>query len=517
VNRHPPLDPQTRLALLFVVLIGAALRLQWIQMPLLDGHRWRQVDTAAIARNLYENRLNVFYPQVDWGGAHGYVECEFPLMPAVTAALYHVFGPHDFLGRVVAVVFSVGTIVLVFLLAREWLGAAGGLAAAFLMASSPAAVFFGRTFMPDSPMLFFWIGGVLGFVRYFHSGSRAALIAGSAATALACLVKIPAIIMFAPIAAAAWQARGWSALRDRAWLAAVVVPIVLTGAWYVHAHSLYRSTGLTFGILDAPAKTYPAWIAPGPWRFEFSKWSTRELLTGSSFYMTLLGRFYQFLLLPWGFAGALAGLAWWRRDQGRLVADAWLAALVAFVLVAGVGNIGHDYYQLPFVPVAALYFGAVAGPMFTGSWRLRDGSGIARAAALAAIAWVGFYFSGVVNSHFRPQNPDLRMLQAGQAVARFVPPESLTVVTDDYGVTSPMLLYFAHRKGWSFEVENLSPAVMEGLRKQGARFFVSTVWSRFVKENPEAAQYLQSFQQIDLDYEPADTVLFDIGQRQSAN
>ena len=68
-----------------MLLLGASLRLQWLETPLLDGHRWRQVDTAAIARNLYEDRFNVFYPQVDWGGRSGYVESEFPLLPAIAA------------------------------------------------------------------------------------------------------------------------------------------------------------------------------------------------------------------------------------------------------------------------------------------------------------------------------------------------------------------------------------------------------------------------------------------------
>lgn len=56
------------LLLVFILLLGASLRLLWIRAPLLDAHRWRQVDTASIARSLYEERFNVFYPQVNWGG-----------------------------------------------------------------------------------------------------------------------------------------------------------------------------------------------------------------------------------------------------------------------------------------------------------------------------------------------------------------------------------------------------------------------------------------------------------------
>jgi len=514
VGRHPRAAAHDVLLLVVIVLLGASLRLLWIQSPLLDAHRWRQTDTAAIARNLYEQRFNVWYPQVDWGGREGYVESEFPLVPALAAGLYEVFGPQDYLGRVVAMVFSTATIVATFLLAAELLGAAGGLAAAFLVAASPAAVFFGRTFMPDSPMLFFWVAGVFAFVRYFRTGRRRALWLGGIATGLACLIKVPAVLMMAPIAGAAWHFKGRAALRDRALWAAVLVPGLVTVAWYAHAFMLYRQTGITFGILVHPARTYPLDIAPGPWKYAFSKWSSVALLMRGDFYLTLLSRLYEILLLPWGFAGALLGATMWKRTEGRLVADAWLAALGAFVLLMGEAHIGHEYYQLPVVPLGALYFGAFSRPAFAWKETPARWAGLGHAAVLAAlllaIGATGFYYSGIINSHFRPNNLDVRVLQAGQAVERVVPGDALAIVADDYGVTSPLLLYFAHRKGWSFDVEDLHPQVIEGLKRRGARFFVSTVWSRLEQERPETAGYLRLYRKVDLHDAPRDTVVFDI-------
>jgi 4-amino-4-deoxy-L-arabinose transferase-like glycosyltransferase len=518
VTYPPPPAPTDLLLLLFILFLGASLRLLWIHAPLLDAHRWRQVDTASITRSLYEDRFNLFYPQVNWGGRDGYVESEFPLLPAITAALYELFGPQDFLGRVVSMVFSTAMIAATFGLAGELLGASGGLAAAFLVAVSPAAVFFGRTFMPDSSMLFFWIAGVFGFVRYFRTDSRRALWLGSIATALACLVKLPALMMMAPIVGAAWHARGPAAIRDRRFLVALIVPLFLTAAWYLHAFLLYRQTGLTFGILVHPARTYPLTVAPGPWPYAFSKWSTLKVLASSDYYLTLLARIHQLLLLPWGFAGALLGAVVWRRADRRLVADLWLAAMVAFVLIMAEANIGHEYYQLPLVPLGAMYFGAFIGPAFEAGWRPARGLGLARPAAfaivLAIIGGVGFFYSGIINSHFRPNNLDVRALQAGQAIERVVPGDALLVVADDYGSTSPLLLYFAHRKGWSFDLENLFPQVIEGLKaQQGARFFVTTVWSRIEHERPDTAAYLRFYQRLALHGEPADTAVFDLGRR----
>jgi 4-amino-4-deoxy-L-arabinose transferase-like glycosyltransferase len=319
-------------------------------------------------------------------------------------------------------------------------------------------------------------------------------------------------MMFAPIAGAAWQAKGWAALRDRRLIAACALPLLVTAAWYSHAFFLYERTGLTFGILIHPAKTYPIWISPGPWKYAFSKYSTLDLIAQKDFYVQMVGRAHHFLLLPWGLAGALAGAVAWKRGSGRLVADAWLAAMVLFILVMGEANISHEYYQLPLVPLAALYFGAVAGPFFDGGWALFRGNAAARAAVLAVVGIAGFYYSGVIVSHFRPDSLDIRALQAGQAVSRVVPADALAVVVDDYGITSPMLLYFAHRKGWSFGPDDLYPQVLDGLKRAGARYFVTTVWSDLERTQPEAALYLENFPTVALPPDaPGNMMAFDIG------
>ena len=83
------------LALAAILLLGIGLRLLYITSPLLDAHRWRQIDTAVMARYFYEDSLNPLYPQVNWGGARGYVESEFPLVPFIAALLYFAFGPDE--------------------------------------------------------------------------------------------------------------------------------------------------------------------------------------------------------------------------------------------------------------------------------------------------------------------------------------------------------------------------------------------------------------------------------------
>jgi Dolichyl-phosphate-mannose-protein mannosyltransferase len=502
------------LPLAAIVLLGIGLRLLYISSPLLDAHRWRQIDTAVMARYFYEDSLNPLYPQVNWGGPHGYVESEFPLVPFIAALLYFVFGPDDRLGRLTCIAFSAGLIVLVYLLVQAMRDRPAGRAAAFLVAVSPGAVYYGRTFMPDTAMLCFSVGALFGVVRYLQTGSTRALLWGSAALSAALLVKLPAILVLLPIAAAAWQARGRAGLFDRRLWLAIIVPLVLATAWYVHAYFIYRHSGLTYGILAHPARTYPPSIAPGPWPDVFSKWSTMARLLDAELYKELLDRVSRLLLTPIGLAVALLGVLTWR-SRWSLVPAAWLAAMIAFILIAAEGNIAHDYYQLPLVVIGAMYFGAVAGPLFDGVWiRARIGAwwgSIAVGTLVTALAILMFFESGVIRTHFRGSHLDTRMLIAGQAIDRaIVDRHALLVVVDDYGVTSPVLLYLADRRGWSFGPGDLTPATIEWLRTLGAGYFAATRWNDLSARNPELASYLERYPRVPLSGEPPQTVLIDL-------
>lgn len=494
--------------------VAVALRLLYITAPLLDAHRWRQVDTASIARTFYEERFNPFKPEVNWGGAHGAVESEFPLLPALAALLYTVFGPDEMWGRLVVVVFSLGSVWLTYVLGRQLLDHAGGLAAATLVAVSPAAVFYGRAFMPDSLMICFSLAALVGFVQHARTGATLPLIAGSCALGLTVLVKLPGILVLAPVAAVLWHVRGWQAVGDRRLWLAVAVPVAVATAWYWHAYQIYLDTGLTFGVIGT-TKTYPAFVATSQWTTAFSKWSSVELLTSTPLYDLMLSRLYFLHLTPPGFALALVGLLLWRAQAWRVVVDSWLAAMVAFILVAGAGHMGHDYYQLPLVPIFALYFAAAARPLFDADWIAATvGPGLAPRVGVALVVWavaaMSFWYSGVIARHFRPAAQDVRILKAGEAIQQGLGEPGLIVVVDDYGVNSPMLLYFAHAKGWSFDADTVTAPVVRTLEAQGARYFASTRWSQLRRKQPDLVAYLQTRHAPVLVDAPADTVLFDL-------
>jgi 4-amino-4-deoxy-L-arabinose transferase-like glycosyltransferase len=504
-----------RLALVLILALGAALRLFHLDAPFLDSHAWRQLDTAAMARNFYEGSFMPFDPQVDWGGKDGYLEAEFPLVPAVIAVVYRVAGLHETLARLVIVITSLGLIWAVYRLSLALDGRlSAARAAAFLMAISPMAVFFGRIVIPDTPMVFCLVVALTGFVEYAHTGSRRWLTAGAVCLTMACLLKLPAVFVGPAIVTALVQTRGWRVFRDpRVWVSGVV-PLALTAAWYWHAHEIFVRTGLTMGILGAPTKFYPAYVSPGPWPSIYSKWSTSALLADPEFYRRMFMRFYHLLLLPVGFIGALLGALVWR-GRGRAVLAVWLVSNLVFFFIAGEVHRVHEYYQLPFVVIAAIYFGAVAWPVFDGDWlRSHLGDGlrpVVLAAVVLTVAGVSsFYASGVTESHFAPRGMAQEMLQAGQAIDAVTADNDLAVVVDSYGIMSPILLYFAHLKGWSFDPGDMSPEVVDNLRRLGARYFITTQWSHLARARPDATTFLERYEEVTVPGVPRDTVVRDL-------
>jgi hypothetical protein len=286
-----------------------------------------------------------------------------------------------------------------------------------------------------------------------------------------------------PIARAAWEARRWAALKDRGLLVGLTVAVAAAGSWYWHADTIYHLTGLSQAIWH-PSGNYgpPISYSAGPF-VGIYHWSTLARLQSPSFYQELVARTWALHLTPGGFIlGLFALLTLWRVPRRRIV-DVWIGVVLFFILATSEGNIHHEFHQLPLTPPAALLFGLAAAPAFDGAW-LRKAGGrlmgpIGGALALLLVAKLSLDYSGVVPNFFRPDRLDMVPIEAGRAIEQVVPPSSLlvTVEYEEYGNNSPILLYWAHRRGWSFDKTSITPQVIELLRgTYGARYFVTTIW-----------------------------------------
>jgi 4-amino-4-deoxy-L-arabinose transferase-like glycosyltransferase len=505
-------------ALFAILVVATAFRIYRIDAPYIDAHSWRQVTNADIARNWTEGPIQLAKPMVSWGGPDGRVGMEFPLLHLLTAWTWRITGVNDAAGRAVAVVFSVGTVWLLYLLGTRLFGRSAGLASAAVFALSPSNIYFGRTLLSDVPMLFFSVAAVLGYVIYVQTSSQAAALLGATSLALAGLVKVPAILVLGPVVWCGVLARRGKLLADPWFVAAPLAALGAVFLWYLHADLLYQSTGLTQAIFR-PSGTYPSEIAAwsGPFT-TVSHWTRAELLNSYTFW-NLAKRYYSLHLTPPVFAAAAVGALFaWRPFPQRTVVDVWALASATLVLVSLAGQIPHEFHQLPTLPPLALYAGLALAPVFDAALCGRLGKVRAVVLPLCTAAAISYFVFNFRNEYgirrLYRSDPIGPTVAAGSAIDVVTPKDGLLVVMEfrRFGTNSPLLLYFSHRKGWSFDATALRPDVIAFLQSaRGACYFATSDWGALSELRTDVVEFLAGKREIELPHVDSRFRLWDLG------
>lgn len=456
---------------LIIVVAALVVRLIGIDQPFIDPWSWRQSDVAAIARNFLENGFHFRRPQIDWAGNQpGYVGTEFPLLPFVAALVYRSAGVQEWIGRIQGVLLFVAALPFFFGLVRRIFGEVVAVWATFFYAFAPLSVVASRAFMPDVPSLSLAIVGLYFFLRWVEEDRFRWLVWSAILVSLALLIKLPTAIIGAPLfyltlraneknedgdwkIAAPW---GGMLARWELWFFAVVA-LVPSALWYWHAHRIAMQF-YPYHFFGAGGFR----IMRGAWYWELVRQTVFSSLTLALFALALLGA----LVVP-------------RGKQMRLF-HWWLAAMLLFIFVAGYGN-RHQWYQLPLVPIAAVFAGCAC------AW-IAARAPIPR--VLLALGAVLLVVSFGISSYFCVQ-PLYRPAAAGLRDLGLELNEATTANALIIAATNgdPTVFYYAHRKGWHFLGDGVydgNPldsaqiiANLEKLRSRGAThlvFYAGTQW-----------------------------------------
>lgn len=499
-GRRPSFD----LAVLLIVLLAIAFRLYRLDVPFVEGHSWRQVTNADITRHFALGTMNPFVPRVSWGGLNGVVGMEFPLLHYLTAIAWRIVGEGHLSARLIAMAFSIASVILMFILGRRLFGTAAGRGAAFLFAVSPSLVFFGRAFMSDTPMVTFMIAAVIAWDWYFEQPHPSRAVIASTLTALAALVKLPAIVVLAPIGGLALSWLGWNAFRNRALWAGCAAAGALIAAWYWYADRIFLETGLTQAVFR-PSGTYPPAIAPNTLFYTTFHFATAERLLSSEFWLGMLDRFWGLHLTAPGAVGTLVGLCLAWRAGRALPVLLWVLGTFALVVVSAEGQWNHEFHQLPMMPALALLFGVGAAPLFDGAYLKRFmpiGVAVAAMSVVLTVSSVqAFRGSNAIAGLYRPDYLTTFFIDHGNFIQTVVSPDALIITVDyrQFGANSPMSVYYARRQGWAFDQSTISPPVIENLRtKYGATFFFSSMGEKLFDGRDDLRFYLEGFDPVPL-------------------
>ncbi|MGI8420344.1 MAG: ArnT family glycosyltransferase [Candidatus Levyibacteriota bacterium] len=417
------------IALFFVG--GAALRFHAFNNPIADWHSWRQADTAAVTRNFVKDGFNPLFPQFDSFHAlndaqlpdpNRYFFAEFPIYNIITYYGYTIFGHFTIeeWGRLVSIFFSSLGIVFLYLLVKQYSSEKVALVAAFVFAFLPYNVYYGRVTMPDPMHITFSILSLYLITLWIRTSKWWWAILAGAAYAITILTKPYGLVLLLPIAylmLRKWKHRLF--LRPELYLFAIIgfVPYLL---WKHHIDMYPQGQ---FGT---------AWL--------FNQGNIR--FTGAYFHWLIYDRMNRLIFATGGFVLFWLGIIKGNNEREGLFYYSWLAAVLIFFVVIAKGNVTHDYYQMPIVPIGAILIGK--GIEFLLEYGLRwyhrvINVGVALALLLLMLAFGWFEVRGYYNIN----HPEI--VEAGQAVDKMLPKDAKVIAPYD---NDSSFLYLTNRHGW---------------------------------------------------------------------
>src|SRR6185312_6232363 len=317
-----------------VCVLSLAAHAKGLTAPLLDYHFHRQVNTAAIARNYWREDRPLLRPRIDWAGPGDQLAAtELPVEMWLHGKLWPLFGLGETWGRILSVLASALTALMLFLLFERELGTEAGFCGAALFTVMPVEIYFGRTVQPEAAALLFFVAALYFWDRALEPGrSRGAWLAATLSAFLSIGLKLPYAHIFIPLLALSWRRLGRAALTDaRTWAAGLAA----TGgvlAWYV-----YASRGVY--VVPTHAKEFTILLGYDhlPHIFTF----------------LIVSRFPELIAtyagLAFFFFGARVVLVR-RRDAFWL---AWLGGTFVHLLALGMYGQVHEYTCLPLAAGAA--------------------------------------------------------------------------------------------------------------------------------------------------------------------
>lgn len=442
----------TKFVLPSFLALGFLVRLYKIDNPVADWHSWRQADTAAVTRNWMKSGLNPLAPRYDdfsdvsgngLFNPQGYRFVEFPLFNIFHyfLAVSFPFKSLEYWGRITAILCSLVSAVLLYLLVRRYLPESCALLSCAFFLFLPYNIYFSRVILPDPLMVTLWLGSLLFFDLYVRpstpplareargtrsrGGRGSYLLVSMVFASLALLVKPTSIFFLLPIV---WQAR--VLLRDKRFYLAIMAVIGPVLLWRAYSHFHPEGIPSSYWLLNGNRIRF---------RPAFFRWLFGE-------------RLGKMFLGSWGLwpflTGMLASIPYFA---------IWGIGALLYVIVFATGNIQHDYYQIPVVPIVAIFL-AIG---FIKLWHLNFFSKVLVVfctVLMLGLTWYDLRGNYIINRW--------EIIEAGQAVDRLTPADAV-VVAPYLGDTA--FLYQTNR--WGFPV--LPLPIKDLIDRFNATYYVS--------------------------------------------
>lgn len=429
---------------LAIVLALTALtvipRLYRLNAPIADWHSWRQVDTAAVARNFVKFGFDPLRPRYDdlsniqsgKDNPQGWRMVEFPLYQGLAYAGYRIwpgFTVEVWL-RLISIAATALTAVCLTLLLRSISGTVTALSAGVLYALLPYSVYYGRTTLPEpTAVAAAMVSVYLAWqaLSVSHTWRRYAVwIAAGAAASAAVLVKPTAAFLLGPL-----------------------VYIGIRQILKVRRDLLLL--GFTAAITLVPLLMWRRWIAQFPEGIPAYQWLLNEgniRFKGAWFYWLWAKRLAELILGYWGVTVFGLGLAARMARDERGILWSWLGGMGAYWVIIARGNVQHDYYQIIIMPVVCA-FAAKGIAILLAKQQSLNRFMAACVTGMVLLFTLAFSWYSV-RTYYWINRPEI--VEAGRHADALLPKDAKVIASYNGDTT---FLYQINRQGWplGFEID----------------------------------------------------------------
>jgi hypothetical protein len=497
--------------ILVILFVAAVLRLNNITQPLTDVFSWRQTSTAMMADNYFRKDANIFFPEVSWSGpGPSYQGREFQTVSYLAALIYRVVGQQDWVGRGIAVLFSLWGIFALYQLVRCVWDEPHAVASALMLALLPGAIFIDRSFLPDPAMLSLVITSLWMLAAYAQAERPRYLVLACFFAAWGFLSKLPGALVALPMLYMLIAIFGLKRLTEPRRLITLLGAAILTLApviaYYLWARHLARS--------------YPPYHFAGSgnwiWVDGLGKWWDQGYFLSRSF-----TNFYYWLL-TWpimGLAaiGLLFGSLAARSIQPAQTSSSmpveprrapwlfhwWLFGCIMFYLIGARELVENPWnFHLFNPPIAVLAGHALVLIWSFGHSKVWNWAAAGRLGVILLIVVV--VGQGVLKTMYKPEHAT-QSYRMGLALHEMTQPGDL-VVTLANDIGDPVAIYYSQRRGWVFPPADIDRAwnelpanddesilLFDQLRTQGAGWFgiVNERKKDFWVDHPKLVEYIK--------------------------
>jgi len=465
--------------LIFIFLISFSLRTYRIGNPVADWHSWRQADTAAVARNFATEEFNILFPKAhnffkqnpnDLDNPNRYFLNEFPLYNAAVALIYKFFGVKESYARLVSIFASSLTAVFLYLLAKKYVSKFTAGLSSFFFAVLPYNIYYGRVIMPDPTFIFFSVLSLYLVACWLEKDNICLAIFSGISLALAMLVKPYAIFLGLPVIYLILKKWGLKAVKKRSIYLVALLSLLPFGLWRYHINQ------------------YPEGMFGSEWLVN----ATNIRFKGAFFRWIIFDRMNRLIFATGGFVLFCLGIVAPRVKKEGLFFLTWLLAIAIYISYFAMGNVTHDYYQMPLVPIGCFFMAKGFAYLFKKGkdfFSLGLNRGLAIVLVLLMLGFGWYETRGFFNIN------RWEIVKAGQRVDKLLPQDAKVIAPYD---RDPAFLYQTNRYGWSGlrSIEEL-----ESFIKDGATHYVSVNFDEMTNglmENCEVLEQTDEFVIISL-------------------